>query len=128
MDAITTFLIKFFKEYGIWASIGLLFLYGLFTRVVPKLFDWLNSLAEIFREIGIKVEKSADKNAESIKGIMDEFKEDRVRTLVEFRDERALSRAAHKLEIDSLINSHEKILNNFITLTQNKLIITGKDL
>lgn len=112
MNDIGQLIINLFKLYGVWAGLGLLFLYGLFYKALPIALDVVKDFVDVVRGLGDKIEAASEKTSKDLANIMSEFREDR-----------KLSREAHKLEIEGLLNNNERMINQFINMTKGNSIV-----
>lgn len=111
MENIGQLIINLFKVYGVWAGLGLLFLYGLFYKVFPVMIDVVKNFVDVVKDLGDKIEAASEKTSKDLAAIMTEFREDR-----------RLSREAHKVEIESLLSNNERMVNQFINMTKGGLV------
>lgn len=111
MENIGQLIINLFKVYGVWAGLGLLFLYGLFYKVFPVMIDVVKNFVDVVKGLGDKIEAASEKTSKDLAAIMTEFREDR-----------RLSREAHKVEIESLLSNNERMVNQFINMTKGGLV------
>ncbi len=106
MDTVQTFIIGIFKQYGVAAGFCIIFLYLFFYKALPTCFTIVDNFIAVVKGLGDKLEKAAEKTSDDLARIMQEFKEDR-----------RLSREAHKLEIDNIMSTNERMITQFINLT-----------
>lgn len=111
MNDIGNLVISLFKIYGVWAGLGLLFLYGLFYKAIPMMMDVVKNFIDVVKGLGDKMEAASEKTSKDLADIMTEFREDR-----------KLSREAHKMEIEGLLNNNERMINQFISMTKGNSI------